>query len=76
MKTGTQLSMTPPAVIPSGSASQPSWKTRTRTPKAAPVESRLSTIALIGITIEWNATSMSRNDRPSTNRKIRGVPSP
>ena len=32
---------------------QPSWKTSTSAPKAAPVASRLSTIALSGIAIEW-----------------------
>ena len=75
MKIGTQLSMTPPGVIPSGSANQPSWKTRTITPNAAAVESRFSRIALIGMTIERNAMSISRNDSPRTNAKIRGVAS-
>ena len=35
MNSGTQLSMTPLGVIPSGPASQPSWKTSTRMPYAA-----------------------------------------
>jgi hypothetical protein len=30
---------------------------------------------LIGMTIEWKAMSISRNDRPRTKTKIRGVPS-
>ena len=32
MKSGTQLSMTPLGVIPSGPANQPFWKTATSTP--------------------------------------------
>ena len=75
MNSGTQLSITPLGVIPSGPANQPCWKTRTSTPYAAAVESRFSRIALIGMTIEWKATSISRNDRPRTNTKIGGVPS-
>ena len=40
---------------------QPCWKTSVSTPKAAATDSRLSTIALIGITIDRNVTSSSRN---------------
>ena len=75
MKIGTQLSITPPGWMPSTSANQPSWKTSTSTPNAAAVESRLRRIALIGMTTERKAISISRNDSPSTNRKIRGVAS-
>ena len=49
------------------SAHRPSWNTRTSSPNAAPVESRFSRIALIGMTIERNATSSSRNDSARTN---------
>ena len=75
MNSGTQLSITPLGVIPSGPANQPSWKTSTRTPYAAATDSRLSRIALIGMTIEWKAMSISRNDSPSTKPKISGTPS-
>jgi hypothetical protein len=44
------------------------------TPYAAAVESRLSRIALIGITTDRNATRSSRNESPSTNRNTDGIP--
>ena len=44
------------------------------TPYAAPVDSRFSRIALIGMTTERNATSSSTNDSPSTNGKTAGMP--
>jgi len=51
MNTGSHEAM--PVVCGRPSASpQPCWNTRVRTPKAAATESRLSRIALIGITIE------------------------
>jgi hypothetical protein len=59
---------------PSASAKRPSWKTSTRSPKAAPVESRFSRIALIGMTIERKATSSNANDKPRTNAMTWGIP--
>ena len=41
-------------------------------PYAAPTESRLSRIALIGITIERNVNNKSRNASENTNPKISG----
>ena len=73
MKIGTQPSIGPGRDA-RGVRRQPSWKTRTSTPNAAAVESRFSRIALIGMTIERNATSSSRNDRPSTNAMTSGMP--
>ena len=57
---------------PSSDSPWPSWKTSTSTPYAAPTDSRFSTIALSGITIERNVTSSSRNARPSTNANTIG----
>ena len=52
---------------------QPHWKTATSTPYAAPTESRLSTIALIGITSDRNETSRSRNAKQRTKAKTSGA---
>ena len=73
MKIGTQLSMTLDWASPSAWPRKPSWNTATMTPYAAAVDSRLSAIALIGITIEWKATSSSRNDSPRTNANTSGM---
>ena len=51
----------------------PFWKTRTSTPYAAPTESRLSTIALMGMTIERKVSSSSTNASPSTKAKTIGA---
>ena len=73
MKTGMNASIGPGLKF-SRSEPWPSWKTHTSTPYAAPVESRFSRIALIGITIERNATSSRRNDRARTNAMTCGMP--
>ena len=71
MKTGTNASIGP-GLKPSGPASRPSWNTMTSSPKAEPVDSRFSRIALIGITIERNVTSIRMNASPKTNAKTKG----
>ena len=75
MKIGTQLSITLDDSIPSRPPRMLSWNTATTTPYAAAVESRLSRIALTGITIEWNTISSRMNDRPSTNANTAGIAS-
>ena len=50
----------------SGSLPQPHWKTATRTPYAAPIESRFITAAFSGTTIERNTSISSRNDTAMT----------
>src|SRR5262245_3733098 len=50
----------------------PSWKIQTRTPYAAPTDSRLRMIALTGITIDRNVNSNRRNAAPSTKPKTIG----
>jgi hypothetical protein len=72
-KSGSQ-SVTPPTDLKFSSDSRlPSWKTRTSTPYAAPTESRLSTIALIGMTIERKVRSSRRKASPSTYAKTIGA---
>ena len=65
MKTGTNASIGP-GLNPSSSAPCPSWKTQHQQPEGRAVESRLRRIALIGMTIERNATSSNRNESPRT----------
>ena len=74
MKTGTNASIGP-GLKPRGPDRLPSSNTSTSMPKAAAVESRLSRIALIGMTRERNATSSSRNERNSTKPITIGIPS-
>ena len=69
---GSQLVTPPFELKPSSDSPQPSWNTRTSTPYAAPTESRLRMIALIGITIERKVTSINRKVSPKTNAKISG----
>ena len=69
---GAQASMTF-GRIPVTSLNQPSWKSRTRTPKAAPAESRFRMIALSGMMMEWKATSRSRKLMPSTKMMTSGI---
>ena len=52
----------------------PFWNISTSTPYAAPTDSRFNRIALIGITIERNVTSNSRNARPKTKREDQRQP--
>ena len=59
---------------PRSGCAQRCWKTSTRTPYAAPTESRFSTIAFSGTTIERNATSSSTNANASTNAITYGIP--
>ena len=73
MKTGTNASIGP-GLKSSRSAPWPSTKTQTSTPNAAAVESRFRRIALIGMTIDRNATSSSRNDNVRTNAITWGMP--
>ena len=66
--------MTPPFDLkPSAFCRCPYWKTQTRTPYAAPTESRLRTIALSGITIERKVTMSRQNASPSTNANTHGA---
>ena len=58
---------------PSSFSPRPSWKTSFSRPYEAPTDSRLSRIALIGITIERNVASRSRNASPRTNANTSGV---
>src|SRR5262249_3848370 len=51
----------------------PCWKIHTSTPYAAPTDSRLSRIALIGITIERNVSSSNTNASPRTNANTIGA---
>ena len=73
MKTGMNASIGP-GLNPSWSCSQPSWKTTTSNPKAAPVESRFRRMALIGMTIERKATRSRANDRARTKAITSGMP--
>jgi len=58
---------------PSSDSRWPYWKIHTSTPYAAPTDSRLSTTALAGITIERKVTSSSRNAVESTNANTSGT---
>ena len=49
------------------------WKTSTSRPYAAPTDSRLSSTAFIGITIDRNVTSSSRKQSASTNANTSGA---
>ena len=51
---------------PSRLLPQPHWKTATRTPYAAPMDSRFITAALSGTTTERNTSISSRNDTAMT----------
>ena len=52
--------------MPISSPTAPPLATTVITPYAAPTESRFITPALSEISGEWNATSRSRNERPTT----------
>ena len=54
-------------------SAQSCWKTSTSRPYAAPTESRLSSTAVSGMTIERNVASRSTNARPSTNANTHGM---
>ena len=67
MKSGSHDAIAPFEWKPSRPSAHVCWKTSTSSPYAAPTESRLSSTALIGITIERNVTSSSRKQSASTN---------
>ncbi|RIJ76964.1 hypothetical protein D1871_08245 [Nakamurella silvestris] len=69
---GTQASTGPVRPTPTRSSPQPHWKTATRTPKAAPMDSRFIRIALSGITSERKAKASNRNDADITASSIHG----
>src|SRR5918994_2001623 len=58
---------------PSSDSRWPSWKIQITTPYAAPTDSRLSRIALIGITIDRNVTSRRANAIANTNANTTGT---
>ena len=57
---------------PVRSSSQPHWKTMTRMPKAAPIDSRFITTAFSGTSSDRNTAISSRNERPRTTPKNSG----
>ena len=54
-------------------APQPHWKMATTTPKAAPSDSRFMTTAFSGTSTDRKTVMSSRNDRPRTAPKKRGM---
>ena len=68
MITGTHASIGP-FCTPSTLANQPSWKTATVTPSAAPIVSRFMIAAWIGITIERKMTKQQQRREQDHDRE-------